>query len=117
MSARVGAANLITGTRILCSIVLLFCPALSPLFFALHVIAGLTDMFDGTVARMSGTASAFGAKLDTLADFALVAVCLIRLIPVIELPVWLLIWIGAIALIKVINIASGYVVRRKLIAA
>lgn len=117
MSARVGAANLITGTRILCSIVLLFCPALSPLFFALYVIAGLTDMFDGTVARMSGTASAFGAKLDTLADFALVAVCLIRLIPVIELPVWLLIWIGAIALIKVINIASGYVVRRKLIAA
>ena len=51
MSAKAGSANLITGTRILCSIALLFCPAFSPLFFALYIIAGLTDMIDGTVAR------------------------------------------------------------------
>ena len=89
MSAKAGAANLITGTRILCSIALLFCQTFSPPFFAMYIIAGLTDMIDGTVARKAGTVSEFGAKLDTAADFALVAACLIKLVPVLELPVWL----------------------------
>ena len=115
MSAKAGSANLITGTRILCSIALLFCPTFSPPFFALYIIAGLTDMIDGTVARKTNTASEFGAKLDAAADFALVAACLIKLVPVLELPVWLWLWTGGIALIKMINIVSGYVLRNKLI--
>ena len=115
MSAKAGSANLITGTRILCSIALLFCQTFSPPFFALYIIAGLTDMIDGTVARKAGTVSEFGAKLDTMADFALVAACLIKLVPVLELPVWLWLWIGGIALIKMINIASGCVVKKKII--
>ena len=48
---------------------------------------------------------------------ALVAACLIKLIPVLEIPVWLSVWIGAIALIKLTNIAYGYAVKKKLIAA
>ena len=115
MSAKAGAANLITGTRILCSIALLFCQTFSPPFFAMYIIAGLTDMIDGTVARKAGTVSKFGAKLDTAADFALVAACLIKLVPVLELPVWLWLWTGGIALIKMINIASGCVVKKKII--
>ena len=117
MNSKVEAANLITGTRILCSIALLFCQTFSPPFFALYVIAGLSDMIDGTVARKTNTASEFGAKLDTVADFALVAACLIKLVPVLELPVWLLIWIGGIALIKMLNIVSGCVIRKKLVTA
>ena len=115
MSAKAGSANLITGTRILCSITLLFCQTFSPPFFALYIIAGLTDMIDGTVARKAGTVSKFGAKLDTAADFALVAACLIKLVPVLELPVWLWLWTGGIALIKMINIVSGCVVKKKII--
>ena len=99
MSAKAGSANLITGTRILCSIALLFCQTFSPPFFALYIIAGLTDMIDGTVARKAGTVSEFGAKLDTAADFALVAACLIKMVPVLELPVWLWLWTGDIALV------------------
>ena len=33
-------------------------------------------MIDGLVARKTGTVTEFGAKLDTAADFVLVAVCL-----------------------------------------
>lgn len=102
------AANIITGFRILCSIALLFCPAFSPPFFALYVIAGFTDMIDGTVARKTGAASEFGAKLDTAADFAFVAACLIKLLPKLSVPLWLWLWIGGIALIKAINLLSGY---------
>ena len=72
-------------------------------------------MVDGTIARKTGTVSEFGSKLDTVADFVLVAVCLIKLIPVIHVPAWLIIWIIVIAIIKAINMISGYVMRRELV--
>ena len=109
-------ANIITGSRIVFSIAILFIPPLSPLFYVLYGAAGLTDMIDGTVARKTNTVSAFGAKLDTIADFIFVAVCLIKLLLVLDIPVWLWIWIAAIALIKVINMISGYVTQKKWIA-
>ena len=71
-------ANIITGIRIICSIAILFFPALSPAFYVLYIIAGISDMIDGAVARKTGTVSEFGSKLDTAADFVLVAVCLIN---------------------------------------
>jgi CDP-diacylglycerol--glycerol-3-phosphate 3-phosphatidyltransferase len=40
--------------------------------FILFVIAGLTDMVDGTIARKLGVASKFGRMMDPLADKALV---------------------------------------------
>ena len=109
-------ANLITGSRIVLSVALLFCPALSPVFFVLYIVAGITDMIDGAVARKTGTVSAFGARLDTVADIVLVAVCLFKLLPVLDVPVWLCIWIAVIAVIKVGNIAVGYLRQKKLIS-
>ncbi|MBR3109207.1 MAG: CDP-alcohol phosphatidyltransferase family protein [Clostridia bacterium] len=112
MSVKAGAAHLITGTRSLCSIALLFCPAFSPVFFALYVIAGLSDMIDGPVARKTHTVSEFGAKLDTAADFVFVVACLWKLLPKLSVPLWLWLWIGGIALIKAVNILSGYICQK-----
>ena len=109
-------ANIITGSRIVLSVALLFCPALSPVFFVLYIAAGITDMIDGAVARKTGTVSAFGARLDTVADIVLVAVCLFKLLPVLDVPVWLCIWIAVIAVIKAANIAVGYIRQKKLIS-
>lgn len=63
-------ANFITGSRIIFSIVLLFCPALSPTFYGLYILAGFTDMIDGAVARKTDTVSVLGSRLDTVATFA-----------------------------------------------
>lgn len=109
-------ADLITAVRILCSAALLFCPAFSLSFYILYLAAGLSDMIDGSVARNTGTASEFGAKLDTAADFVFVAVCLWKLLPGLAVPLWLWIWIALIALIKMVNIISGYVIRKKYVA-
>ena len=109
-------ANLITGIRVLASVGLLFCPALSPSFFALYLLAGLTDMIDGPVARKTHTATAFGAKLDTAADILFAAVCLVKLLPVLNIPLWMFIWIGLIALIKIMNIFSGFVIRKRFVS-
>ena len=106
-------ANSITGIRIVCSIALLFCPAFSPEFFTLYIIAGVSDMIDGIVARKTGTVSEFGSKLDMVADLILVIVCLIKLLPVLDVPTWLIIWIIVIAVIKAINLLSGYVLRKE----
>ncbi len=109
-------ANLITSIRIICSIALLFCPVLSTSFYALYIVVGITDMIDGTVARKTNSVSGFGSKLDTVADFVFVAVCIIKLIPVLNVETWMYIWIAVIFVIKVINIVSGYVMQKKLVA-
>ena len=109
-------ANLITGIRIVCSVALLFFPALSPPFYALYIIAGFTDMIDGAIARKTGTVSEFGSRLDTIADFVFVAVCLVKLIPALELEIWMYVCIVIIAVIKAVNIISGFVKRKKLVA-
>jgi len=108
-------ADSITVIRIICSIALLFFPAFSPAFYTLYIVAGLSDMIDGAVARKTGTVSEFGSKLDTAADFVLVIVCLIKLIPVLQIPMWLIIWIIIIALIKASNLVSGYLLRKEIV--
>ena len=108
-------ANFITSIRILCSIALLFASPLSKLFCALYLTAGLSDMIDGTVARKTGTASDFGSKLDSIADFVFVAVCLIKLLPVLNIQKWLYIWIVLIAAIKAVNFVFGLRKYRKVV--
>ena len=108
--------NAITAVRILCSAAILFCNALSPTFFAMYVIAGVSDIADGWVARRTNTASEFGSKFDTAADAVFVIVCLIKLIPVIGIPVWLIVWTGIIACIKIFKIVSVYAERRQFVA-
>ena len=109
-------ASIITFVRILCSIAILFYPIFSVAFYSLYITAGLTDMIDGWVARKTNTVSEFGAKLDTVADFVFVVVCLVKLLPIMDFPTWLYVWIGVIALIKIINIVSGYVVQKQFVA-
>ncbi|MBQ3291496.1 MAG: CDP-alcohol phosphatidyltransferase family protein [Mogibacterium sp.] len=109
-------ANIITGIRIVISIFLLFCPTFSPAFFMLYVAAGSSDMIDGAVARKTGTDSEFGSKLDTVADIVFVAICLIKMLPVLDVPVWLYIWTAVIAMIKLLNIAIGYIRQKEFTA-
>ena len=73
-------------------------------------------MLDGFVARKTNTANRFGARLDTMADFVFVVVCLIKLLPVLCIPAWLYAWIGTIALIKAVNIVSGFAVKKSFAA-
>ena len=109
-------ANAIMIFRMAASIVLLFCPVFSPIFYALYLIAGLSDMVDGIIARKTNSVSEFGSKFDSIADFIFVAVCLIKILPVMDIPIWLYVWTAVIALIKVINILSGYAMYKRFVA-
>lgn len=109
-------ANVLTGCRILGSILLLFFPTFSLGFYVTYLICGLSDMVDGTIARRTNSVSRFGSQLDTVADMVFVVASLIKVLPAIDVPLWLWVWGGAIALIKVGNIIWGYVARRQFVS-
>jgi cardiolipin synthase (CMP-forming) len=50
--------------------------------FGLYAAAGITDYFDGYVARAWGMQSTLGQMLDPIADKLLIAVCLLMLVAV-----------------------------------
>lgn len=109
-------ANIITCLRIIGSIVLLFFDVTSFSFYIIYLLCGFSGMIDGTVARKTNAVSSFGSKLDTVSDFVFMAICAVKLLPMIIPPIWLWIWIAAITMIKVSNIVLGIVLRKKLIA-
>ena len=101
-------ANAITIFRMAASIVLLLCPVFSPAFYAFYIMAGVSDMLDGFVARKTNSSSRFGARLDTIADFVFVVVCLIKLLPILSIPAWLYVWIGIIAFFRICRTENVY---------
>lgn len=102
-------ANIITSTRILFSITLIFFSPLSAQFIILYLFCGFSDMLDGTIARKINGVSKFGAKLDTASDLIFVVVSLFKFLPIMGLPMWLMIWVTVIAIIKISNIAWGFI--------
>ncbi len=108
-------ANIISSCRILFSICLLFCPAFSIGFYSLYILCGFTDMIDGTVARKTNAVSEFGERLDTASDFLFFAVSLIKLLPIIHITKWMLVWIVLIAIIKICNLIFGVAYKKKII--
>lgn len=101
--------NALTLLRIVLCVPLLFLQPFSVWFFVLYTICGVSDMLDGYLARRLGCASPAGARLDSAADFVFAVVLLFRLIPAMDLPVWLFGWIAGIALVKFSSLAAGYV--------
>ena len=109
-------ANIITGSRIVLSLPLLFIPLTSAWFHALYLFCGLSDMIDGTVARTTKSQSEFGARLDTVSDFVLMTGALIKFVPHLHITVWLWVWISVIAMIKLGNAVWVFVRTKKLIS-
>jgi CDP-diacylglycerol--glycerol-3-phosphate 3-phosphatidyltransferase len=82
--------------------------ALGTAFMVIYTLAGLTDLFDGPIARKFGWTSKIGANLDGSADYFFIAVALITIVPVLGLNMLSYgIIIGFVAL-KVIGMIVGY---------
>jgi CDP-diacylglycerol--glycerol-3-phosphate 3-phosphatidyltransferase len=109
-------ANIITGSRIIFSLPLVWIPLSSAWFYVFYLFCGLTDMVDGTIARKTGAVSKFGARLDTVADFVFMLVCGIKILPILQIPVWLWVWMTLIALTKILNITLVFIRKKKLIS-
>ena len=80
--------NTLSWLRILCAIGLFFFIPYSLWFMTLYIIAGITDMIDGTLARKLNSGSTFGANLDGAADFIFAFIGLYILLPIVDFPAW-----------------------------
>ena len=105
--------NLLSASRIALCLPLLMVDAMTVPFWVLYVVAGVTDMLDGFLARRWGVESRFGARLDSVADFVFVLAVGYKLFPWLKLPAALWMMIGLIALVKIVNAVSSYVVNHK----
>ena len=108
--------NIITLSRIPMAVALPFVQSSPAIFWTLYLLCGLSDILDGAVARLTGTVSRPGERLDTLADIVFVAVWMVLFIPAINVGRWLWIWIGIIAFIKVVNVISGLALKKGFVA-
>ena len=63
---------------------------------------------DGPIARRTGSASTFGARLDTAANAVFLAAALGKLLPALAVPGWLWAWLALIAAVKIGNLLWGY---------
>ena len=106
--------NILSASRIALCLPLLLADAMTVPFWILYLIAGLTDILDGFLARRWGVESKFGARLDSLADFVFVLTVGYKFFPLLKLPATLWMMIGLIALIKVANAISSYMVKRRI---
>lgn len=113
------AANQITLLRMLLVPAFVILVVYGYLGWALIVfmVAGLTDAFDGLIARMSGQQSRLGAWLDPMADKLLaVSTFLVLTVPGLglanRLPIWLTVLIITrdvviVATVAIVNLAVG----------
>lgn len=109
-------ANIVTSLRIICSVLILLCPAFSVCFYILYLLCGFTDMVDGTIARKNNAVSEFGARLDTIADIVFITVSLVKLLPLVSIPNWLWMWIAVISIIKIGNVVCGFFYSKRIIS-
>lgn len=107
---RWNTADTITAVRMAASCFLLFLPLGSVRFLAAYTLAGLTDALNGWLARKTGTASPFGARLDSIADLLLYVVLMLRLFHVLWKVFPGTIWyaVAAIVLVRLAAYAVAF---------
>ena len=109
-------ANVITGIRIVCALILIFCPTFSSWFYIFYIVGCISDALDGIAARHLKKETKFGAQLDTAADTVFVLIVLIKVVRAVYIPIWLILWIACIAVIKCINMLSGFIIYKRFIS-
>lgn len=99
--------NLITTFRLIGTVLLLFWQPLSKEFYVVYAFLGVSDVLDGWTARKLKVESAFGAKLDSIADLLFYTVMMIRIFPILweALPKSIWIVVGVILIIRIISYA------------
>ena len=82
---------------------ILFPPSSVP-FAVLYVLCGVTDVLDGFLARKLHTESKTGERLDSIADLFFAVVYAVKILPFLNIPLWMWIWTVIIAVTKITGI-------------
>lgn len=100
--------DILIFARIVSSICILFTMPFSPRFFAFYSLCGIGDVADGIIAHKIEFESDREAKLDGIADMVFAAIITVKILPSLKIPMIIIIWIVAIALIRFAGNFIGY---------
>lgn len=106
-------ANIVTISRIIFSIILLFIAKESNLFIFLYILCGISDVFDGFIARVLHTENEFGVMFDSVADLIFAVVYIVKILPSFSLLSYEYIWIIIIAIVKIVIILFKSIKKQK----
>lgn len=101
-------ANIITISRFICSLVLLFTVPFSLFFWVLYGYCGVSDFVDGLIAKIMKQQSDLGAKLDSIADITFFFTIMVTIISTIFIPRWIWTCVIVIIAIRVTAYLIGY---------
>ncbi|MBN2897644.1 MAG: CDP-alcohol phosphatidyltransferase family protein [Clostridia bacterium] len=96
--------NILTAIRIAVSLTLLPFNPVSYYFQFLYIIAGISDLLDGYIARMTQTETELGARLDSLADLIFCIIVLYKVLPVIHIYKYVPVFFILIVIIRMIAV-------------
>lgn len=100
--------NIISISRAVAAIGLLFPAVFSGPFWVLYLWCGVSDMIDGPLARRLGAESKAGAAIDSISDFVFVVIACARIIPELTISLWFWSFIGIIAAVQLIRMCFLY---------
>ena len=116
MSAYKQIPNLLSIIRVFISILLFFLFEKFYLFISFYLLAALTDVLDGSLARKINVQSSLGAKLDSLGDLAFYAVLITYLaMKHSEILNPFMVFIIFVCLFRVANVVFGFIKYKRLI--
>ena len=103
--------NCITILRIIGTASLIFITPLSVPFFIIYTVSGISDVLDGTIARLTKNETTFGKRLDSIADLAFYAVMLIKTFPILwfKLPHSIWYWVSLVIVMRLLFYIMGLI--------
>ena len=106
--------NIISASRGITALAMLFFPVFSTEFWVLYCWGGISDMIDGAIARKMNATTELGSRIDSVADLIFAICSAIIILPSVELPLWVWLWIAAIGIVKLAGIIIGSCRQRSL---
>jgi len=107
--------NALSLLRLLLVIPLATLPLFGLPFTIAYVIAIFSDLLDGPIARKFNVTSQLGATLDSIADATIALVVIFRLLPVLDISNWILVWVFVAIGMKFLGVAIGFVRYKKIV--
>ncbi|MCL2366451.1 MAG: CDP-alcohol phosphatidyltransferase family protein [Oscillospiraceae bacterium] len=101
--------NIITSTRFVFAILLVFSVPLSMRFWLFYGLAATTDLIDGPIARKLKVNNNFGPTLDTSADIFFLICIMVCVFPILSITVQSYVLIGTVFLLKAISLLYAYI--------
>ena len=106
--------NLISIFRAITALLFFVVTPLSTFFYVLYVVCAFTDVLDGFLARKLHAVSNLGQSLDSLADIVFFVAVSVLLVPLLQIKLWMFLWVVAILMVKLTSLLIGFVRFHKL---